>query len=199
MPKAYYWYRSHPNKDYEKFCEGMELNVITSPKILVKYPDFTRIRFRFPDLFSPHGLSMLYEKKWPNESNKWHSDFQEPVTELIFELYRQAHYPDAVSRLSCLYASKTLDDAERWRKVFQKHLSDRGQIAESLWEIEYGGECEAASYDAQFLNVPPKDGFSFVRYIEYAEKYWSGVCSSKPLMELLVPYPVVVSHLVRKL
>lgn len=187
MNKAYYWYRPHPH--FGKFYPGKILNAVSDPYILRMYPYSLQISQFFHGGFSPHGLSMLFERKFSD------SDIEEPITELVFELVRQLHFPDAISRLSCLYASETIEQAERWKRTFQAHLGDReNQTAETLWEIEF--EANAKAYDAHFLNVPPDDGFSLMQEMECAYKYWRGIHSHNPLLELLVPYPVIVSRLI---
>lgn len=188
LNKAYYWYRPHPY--FGELYPGKVLNDVSAPDVLRKYPYALQSKRFFPDGFSPHGLSMLYERKFTD------SDFKEPVTELVFELVRKLYFPDAVSRLSCLYASETLEQAERWKNVFQEHLGEKeNQTAVSLWEIEFEGTAKA--YDAHFLSVPPENGFSFMQEMECAYNYWRGVRTYKPLLELLVPYPVIVSRLVK--
>ena len=111
MNKAYYWYRPHPY--FGELCPRKVLNVVSAPNILRKYPYAFQSKQFFPDGFSPHGLSMLYERKFTD------SDFKEPVTELVFELVRKLYFPDAVSRLSCLYASETLEQAEGGKMCFK--------------------------------------------------------------------------------
>lgn len=192
MNRAYYWYRPHPF--FDEFYPGKVLDVISASDILRKYPHAFEIKQFFSDGFSPHGLSMLYKVK-PDDNR-----FGETITELIFELVRQLHFSDAPSRLSCLYASETLEQVERWKNVFQKHLGEKeNQTVVSLWEIEF--ETQAQLHDAHFLNIPSDDdeGFSLIQHMDCAYKYWRGVHSYNPLLELLVPYPVIVSRQVRSI
>jgi len=200
LPKAYYWYRKHLKNFYGSFHEGAELKAITSPEILLQYPYGEQLRRYFSYPFSPHGLSMLYERKWPCKENSWNTNYQEPITELFFELVRQRLFPKALSRLSCIFASETLEDAERWMNIFLECSKDgKNPPPESLWEIEFESSSKPKPYDAKWLDVPPDDSFLFGAYLENARKYWNHVQTASPLPELLIPYPVVVSHLVRKL
>lgn len=197
MNKAYYWYRPHPY--FDEFYPGQILNPVTDTRKISKYfSDPTRIALTkkyFPDGLSPHGLSMLlrYQSSNPN--------IQEPITEIIFELIRQLHFPNAPSRLNSLYASETLEQALQWKNLWCKYFDNKeGQIAKSLWEIGY--ETDAQLYDAKWLDyLPCKNSkeFSYLIKLENAQHYWQHDFSPAPLPELLIPYPVKVIRILRNM
>ena len=96
----------------------------------------------------------------------------EPITEIIFESVRQLHFPNSPSRLSSLYASKSIAQAEQWQKLWSsKFGQEYGQTAQSLWKIEY--ETDASMYDAALLDTPGDD-FSYLLILDNAHKYWQG-------------------------
>lgn len=189
MDKAYYWYRPHPF--FGKFYPGRMLGLISHEEIFSRYRlDPALIKKYFPDGLTPHGLSMMLSQQFRE------SVVAEPIIELTFELVRQLHYPNAPSRLTSLYASKTLSQAEQWRKTWLKNFGNsQVDTAQSLWEIQF--EADAKLYDAAYLNVPPDAGFSYLMQLEHAHKYWSGTFSEDPLPELLVPLPATIIRKIR--
>lgn len=186
MGKAYYWYRPHPY--FKEFYPGKVLDLVSDSKIIGKYFSspfkMEMIKKYFPHGLSPHGLSMLLGHEMNN------SNADEPITDIIFELIRQANFPNSPSRLSSLYASESIEQALKWKAVFQSS----GQTAESLWEIEF--QTNAHLYDATFLNIFSNNIFSYLTAVENAYRYWSEHFSSEPLPELLIPYPAVVVRMV---
>lgn len=197
MNKAYYLYRPHPY--FDNLYPGKTLNLISDVQTFSKYfTDPVRINLikkYFPDGLSPHGLASMLKRQL-NED-----DFSEPVTELIFELVRQLHFPDAPSRLTSLYASESIAQAEQWYDLFHENFKDsKNQLPQSLWEIEF--EAPARLYDAYFLNdITCKSHyeFSYLTKLENAHHYWQGDFSQHPLPELLVQYPVKVTRLLRNM
>lgn len=190
--KAYYWYRPHPF--FGELYPGKVLDLITDAGTLLKYlPNATeRVLAKkfFPNGLSPHGFSMLPSRKMDAP------DIEEPITEIVFELVRQLHFPDAPSRLISLYASESIRQSEQWYQLWIKNFGDaHGQIAQSLWEIEF--DTEPHLYDATFLYVTSDSSFSYVRELENAHKYWGGNMSRNPLPELLIPYPITVTRMIR--
>ena len=197
MRKAYYWYRLHPYLG--KFYPDKTLNLISDTQTFSKYfsdPErINLIKKYFPNGLSPHGLSSMLKRQI------YEQDFNEPSTELIFELVRQLHFPDASSRLTSLYASESIAQAEQWYNLFHKNFKgSKDQLPQSLWEIEF--ETPARLYDAYFLNDSTCKNhyeFSYLTKLENAHRYWQGEFSQHPLPELLVQYPVKVTRLLRNM
>lgn len=195
MNRAYYWYRPHPY--FSKFYPGQILNPITDIRYISKYfSDPTRIALAkkyFPSGLSPHGLSMLLIH------NPSDYDFQEPITEIIFELVRQIHFPDSPSRLCSMYASESIEQAELWYTLWYKNFKgSKNQLPQSLWEIEF--EKDAKIYDANWLSHFPsgsQNGFSYLTELENAHHYWKNDFTQTPFPELLIPYPVKIVRILR--
>ena len=184
MNKAYYWYRPHPYLD--NFYSGKILNPIVDTTIFSKYfSDPIKIELiekYFPNGLNPHGLSMFLSRNLVNP------EVNEPITDIIFELVRQLHFPEAPSRLSSLYASESIQQAFIWKSFLQ--TGEQSVI--DLWEIEF--QTNAQLYDASFLGIGSKNDFSFLTAMDNAHKYWNGGRSQKPLLELLIPYPATVTR-----
>lgn len=192
MDKAYFWYREHPY--FDKFYPGKVLDLITDEKIISKYlADPLQLDLAkkfFPKGLTPHGMQVLI-------NCGLHSDnAPEAIAEIIFELVRQLHFPDAPSRLCSFYASQTIGHAERWDRFWYGCYGPRkGQVPESLWEIRF--EASARLYDASFCDVTPNGKFSYLIGLENAYRYWNGEFSKSPMPELLIPAPITISRLIR--
>ena len=191
MNKAFCWYRSHPY--LSEFYPSKILKLISDPGIFEKYFssnfEITMVRKYFPNGLNPHGFSRLALYKTCDD------DFNEPLTEIIFELVRQLYFPDAPSRLTSLYASESIEQAMIWQKLWKNNFKDNNeQLAHSLWEIEY--ESNAKLFDANHLNIFSNDEFSYITALDYANKYWQGHFSENPLPELLIPYPVTIVRII---
>lgn len=193
--KAYYWYRPHPY--FDEFYSGKVLNLIVDKEIIAKYlPDPEHqalVQKYFPDGLSPHGLSMLMSVR-QYSTHGW-----EAITEIIFELVRQLHFPESPSRLTSLYASMSRADSVKWAQLWYHHFQDiTGQVAHELWEIEF--DSDVRLYDASLLALSTDDhsnDFSYLHALENAHRYWRREFSSNPIPELIIPYPVTVRRLCR--
>ena len=191
MNIAYYLLRSHPF--FSEPSSGQVFSTISDLSIISMYfTDTSRISLvqkYFPSGLSPHGLSSFLKRRIDDP------DFLEPITEIVFELVRQLHFPDSPSRLSSLYASQTLEDALLWQKTLLNNFNDSSQIAHSLWEIEFS--TAAQLYDASLLNLNSKEEFSYLILLNNAFRYWKKEFTASPLPELLIPYPVTFSRKIR--
>lgn len=186
MNTAYCWYR--PNPSWDKFYPGKTLYLTPARSFIQHFSDLDQVvlvKKYFSQGLSPHGFLSLQKRK-PDSP-----DLCEPIIELIFELVRQHYFSDRPSRLSCLYASKTIDQALQWHNLWCKNFSfDHRHTAESLWEIEF--DSDEVLCDANFLNIFTEDQFSFVTALDHAYRYWNGESTQTPLPELLVRFPVTV-------
>ncbi|MCU5342366.1 DUF2441 domain-containing protein [Bacillus cereus] len=99
------------------------------------------------------------------------------VRETIVEMVRLQEYPNYPSRLSCLYAAKSYDDALKWKALFDSYNREVLQIVK-LRVI--GNHFEG---DGNLL--PKEDGIPFSQKIEQAREYWKGNSKSE-LPELLI-------------
>ncbi|MBX0352043.1 DUF2441 domain-containing protein [Bacillus toyonensis] len=99
------------------------------------------------------------------------------VRETIVEMVRLQEYPEYPSRLSCLYASKSYEDALKWKALFDSYNRDVLQIVKLL--------VSGNSFESDGNLLPKEDGISFSRKIEQARDYWKGNSKSE-LPELLI-------------
>lgn len=192
---AYCWYRPL----YEPFSPGKTLNLITDLHVISAYvsnPKHQALCLKyFPDGMNIHGLSTLTAR--PTKSK-----YIGPVIEIVFELVRQLHFPDAPSRLACLYATQSLEQAETWRQILRKNPHRMpNQTLHSLWEIAY--DTDARLYDAVWLDAASEDRdgndvISYLSLMDSACQYWSRAFTASPKPELLVPYPVTVLRILRR-
>lgn len=99
------------------------------------------------------------------------------IREVIVEMVRKDEFPQYPSRLSCLYATKSYEEALKWKAVFDAYNRKVLQIV----RIRVIGN----SFEGDGNLLPKNDGVSFSKKIEQAHSYWQGNKSSE-LSELLV-------------
>ncbi len=100
------------------------------------------------------------------------------VVELATELIRQAQFPHMPSRMTCLYASETLDGAITF--------ATRCNAAES--HILLVEATQFHRLDMHMLSLGPTIASS----LNILSKYWQGAASSDPFWEILIHGPVQV-------
>lgn len=109
------------------------------------------------------------------------------VRETIVEMVRLQEYPKYPSRLSCLYASKSYEDALKWKALFDSYNRDVLQIVKLL--------VSGNSFESDGNLLPKEDGISFSRKIEQARDYWKGNSKSE-LPELLINGKIQVVEII---
>ncbi|EJR61780.1 hypothetical protein IIO_02688 [Bacillus cereus VD115] len=109
------------------------------------------------------------------------------VRETIVEMVRLQEYPEYPSRLSCLYASKSYEDALKWKALFDSYNRDVLQIVKLL--------VSGISFESDGNLLPKEDGISFSRKIEQARDYWKGNSKSE-LPELLINGKIQVVEII---
>ncbi|HDR7390185.1 DUF2441 domain-containing protein [Bacillus toyonensis] len=109
------------------------------------------------------------------------------VRETIVEMVRLQEYPEYPSRLSCLYASKSYEDALKWKALFDSYNRDVLQIVKLL--------VSGNSFESDGNLLPKEDGISFSRKIEQARDYWKGNSKSE-LPELLINRKIQVVEII---
>lgn len=107
--------------------------------------------------------------------------------ELALEKVRQEEFPQYPSRLSCLYTSKTLDEAMNWAKFFKKI----GRTVYSVVKIEVEGNIFAGNACNCF------DGTEDESYnLQMARRYWNNEPSEdRPVLELLAAGKLTVKEI----
>ncbi|MCM3709703.1 DUF2441 domain-containing protein [Sporosarcina luteola] len=109
------------------------------------------------------------------------------IREVITEMVRLEEYPDYPSRLSCLYAAKSYEDALKWKELFDSYNRKVLQIV----KLRVNGSCFAG--DAALL--PKEDGVPFAIKIDQAKEYWKGNSKSE-LPELLINGEIEVVEII---
>lgn len=99
------------------------------------------------------------------------------VRETIVEMVRLQEFPEYPSRLSCLYAAKSYEDALKWKALFDSYNREVLQIV----KLRVIGHC----FEGDGNLLPKEDGIPFSQKIEQAREYWKGTVNNE-LLELLI-------------
>lgn len=88
------------------------------------------------------------------------------IREVVVEMVRLREHPDYPSRLSCLYAAKSYEDALKWKEIFDSYNRRVLQIV----KLRVIGN----SFEGDGNLLPKEDGVPFSQKIEQAREYWKG-------------------------
>ncbi len=111
------------------------------------------------------------------------------IREQITEFVRIQHFPHYPSRLSCLYATKTIEQAMQWKALFESYNRQVLQLVKLKVKGRY--------FEGNAELLPKEDGSSFAVKIEQAQRYWTDK-SSGPLTELLVDGKIEVCEIIEQ-
>ena len=111
------------------------------------------------------------------------------IREQITEFVRIQHFPHYPSRLSCLYATKTLAQAMQWKALFESYNRQVLQLVKLKVKGRY--------FEGNAELLPKEDGCSFALKIEQAQNYWMNKTSG-PLMELLIDGEIEVYEIIEE-
>ncbi|MGH1255074.1 MULTISPECIES: DUF2441 domain-containing protein [Bacillus] len=109
------------------------------------------------------------------------------VRETIVEMVRLQEYPDYPSRLSCLYAARSYEDALKWKALFDSYNREVLQIV----KLRVIGNC----FEGNGNLLPKEDGIPFSQKIEQAREYWKGNVSNE-LPDLLINGKIEVMEII---
>ena len=109
------------------------------------------------------------------------------IREVITEMVRLQEYPDYPSRLSCLYAAKTYEDALKWKELFDSYNRKVLQIVKLRVKGNY--------FEGDATLLPKEDGVPFAQKIAQAKEYWKGNVKNE-LPELLVNGEIEVVEII---
>ncbi|WP_020061752.1 DUF2441 domain-containing protein [Bacillus sp. 123MFChir2] len=109
------------------------------------------------------------------------------IREVIVEMVRLQEYPEYPSRLSCLYAAKTYEDALKWKELFDSYNRNILQIV----KLRVIGN----SFEGDGNLLPKEDGAPFSQKIEQAKEYWNGNVTNE-LPELLINGKIEVVEII---
>lgn len=99
------------------------------------------------------------------------------IREIIVEMVRLQDFPKYPSRLSCLYATKSYEDALKWKEIFDLYNRNVLQIVKLRVNGTY--------FEGNANLLPKEDGAPFSQKIEQAKDYWKSDIKSE-LTELLI-------------
>ncbi|MBO5208032.1 MAG: DUF2441 domain-containing protein [Lachnospiraceae bacterium] len=124
------------------------------------------------------------------------ANFRIYTIEYVFEMVRLLHFPHFPSRLTSLFACRCPEDVVHWYNILCKNSMDTSNatvkiietsnktfIGDSFWR----DDLLTLKVDAARQSV-----FSPFAYHEWAKKYWNGVTSASPSIEVLCELPVTV-------
>jgi len=109
------------------------------------------------------------------------------VRETIVEMVRVQEFPQYPSRLSCLYAAESYEDALKWKALFESFNRNVLQIVKL--------RVEGAIFVGDANLLPKEDGVPFSKKIEQAREYWSGNVTSE-LSEVLINGKIEVIEII---
>lgn len=109
------------------------------------------------------------------------------IREVIVEMVRLQEYPEYPSRLSCLYAAKSYEDALKWKELFDSYNRNVLQIV----KLRVIGN----SFEGDGNLLPKEDGAPFSQKIEQAREYWKGNVKNE-LPELLINGTIEVVEII---
>jgi hypothetical protein len=148
-----HFYKNQKNTLYRFFFEKNQLNS--------NGEDFIQI------LNQHYTQNDLYLNK---ENAKVVVDYAEQTTrairETITEMVRLQEYPSYPSRLSCLYATKSYEEALKWKELFISYNRNVLQIV----KLKVIGKFFEGDADL----LPKVDGVPFAQKMEQAREYWKG-------------------------
>ncbi|PFU20732.1 hypothetical protein COK69_28605 [Bacillus cereus] len=109
------------------------------------------------------------------------------IRETIVEMVRLQEYPDYPSRLSCLYAAKSYEDALKWKALFDSYNREVLQIV----KLRVIG----SSFEGDGDLLPKEDAIPFSQKMEQAREYWKGNVNNE-LPELLINGEIEVVEII---
>lgn len=165
---------NQPNTLYRFFFEKEKLNSAGEDFIQILYSHYTK-----------DGLNLN------QENTKVAIDYVgqtiRAIREVIVEMVRLQEHPEYPSRLSCLYASKSYEDALKWKELFDSFNRKVLQIV----KLRVIGNC----FEGDGTLLPKEDGVPFSRKIEQAREYWKGNINNE-LPELLINGKIEVAEII---
>ena len=147
-----------------------------------KDEDFIQILYNH---FSNEGLHL--NKEDAKVVTEYTDQTIRAIREVITEMVRLQEYPEYPSRLSCLYAVKSYEEALKWKEIFDTYNRKVIQIVKLRVAGNY--------FEGDGNLLPKADGVSFSRKIEQAREYWKGNVKNE-LPELLINGKIEVVEII---
>ncbi len=115
------------------------------------------------------------------------------LRELALEEVRQKKYSGYPSRMSCLYVSKTLEEADKWGKFF----AEIGRPTYHIVKLEIQGNCFMGDATKCFKGQLSKE-----ENLKLAEAYWESevdTSDKKAICEMLVDGRITVVEIIKEI
>ncbi|WP_339146779.1 MULTISPECIES: DUF2441 domain-containing protein [unclassified Sutcliffiella] len=109
------------------------------------------------------------------------------IREVVVEMVRLQEFPEYPSRLSCLYATRSYEEALKWKDIFESYNRQVLQVV----KLKVLGN----SFEGDGNLLPREDGVPFAKKIEQAREYWSGKINND-LPELLINGEIEVVEII---
>ncbi len=164
LGQVIYFDDNQKNTLYHFFFERERLNS--------KGEDFIQILYGH---YTDEGLKM--NKENAEVSISYVGQTIRAIREVIVEMVRLQEYPEYPSRLSCLYAAKSYEDALKWKDIFDSYNRKVLQLV----KLRVVG----SFFEGDGNLLPKEDGVPFSLKIEQARAYWKGNVKNE-LPELLI-------------
>ncbi|MEK5400191.1 DUF2441 domain-containing protein [Paenibacillus sp. FSL K6-2859] len=164
LGQVIYFDDNQKNTLYHFFFEKERLNS--------KGEDFIQILYGH---YTDEGLKM--NKENAEISISYVGQTIRAIREVIVEMVRLQEYPEYPSRLSCLYAAKSYEDALKWKNIFDSY----NRIVLQLVKLRVVG----SFFEGDGNLLPKEDGVPFSLKIKQARTYWKGNVKNE-LPELLI-------------
>lgn len=128
--------------------------------------------------------------KYDVESLEHHTSVA--LRELALEEVRQKNYPQYPSRMSCLYVSETLEEAERWGEFFARI----GRPTYHIVKLEVKGNCFIGDATKCFKGQTDKE-----ENLALAKAYWESEQTDvkNEVCEMLVDGQITVVEIVKEI
>ncbi|MGE7909355.1 DUF2441 domain-containing protein [Lysinibacillus xylanilyticus] len=166
--------KSQKNTLYSFFFEKEQLNS--------KGEDFIKILYGH---YTNEGLNISKENA--EIAIKYVGQTIRAIREVIVEMVRLQEHPEYPSRLSCLYAAKSYEDALKWKEIFDSYNRNVLQIVKLRVSGNY--------FEGDANLLPKEDGVPFSQKIEQAREYWKGNVKNE-LTEVLINGKIEVLEII---
>lgn len=129
--------------------------------------------------------------KYDEENLEHHTSVA--LRELALEEVRQKKYPQYPSRMSCLYVSKTFEEADTWGKFF----AEIGRPTYNIVKLKIEGNCFIGDATKCFDGRTDKK-----ENLRLAELYWKNepnTSDEPPVSEMLIDGTITVVEIVKEI
>ena len=130
----------------------------------------------------PMGLSRHGNTYYATEANR--QNLNDYLIETLFEYERLTNFPDKISKLQSFFATETIEECYAW----VEKLAIQGEY--NIWEAEIKHN-KFIKLDASWFRCDLYN-FSSLCISYLADKYWPGLISETPQMELLIQPPLKI-------